>query len=483
MIDLADGQPADSEHPVELMKAACNAAFEPGVLRTGTTLCSSSPPLAYGDYTLFYRTQLAQFIERNSPERAGQPVDPDRLLPTGGISQSLDMICTVLTRPGDIVFVQQPSYFLAFEMFNQHGLDLVSVGSDAAGGIVLEDLRAKLQTQAGASTGAGGSERGQRLFLYIIPTNNNPSGYTLPLTTRQELVRVTQEFSVTVLADEVYHMLSWPAAIATRPDQLPVVPSGEAAPCSSSGGSVTGSEWATAGVAVPPNMSSLGSNCLSINSFAKILAPGLRVGWIEAAPRLLKKVAAWAATDSGGWVRACVLPVAITATATWHGCRPCLGGSPHSTRILTHPYPRPRPRPQVYEPFLQLRRRLRSGVGRRGHPPAHPPLPLRPPLPRPLLCAACRPRQRRGLRRPVRWILPVASAARRLRPAPSGGGGGGARGGVQERGGVRGRGRVRRRQGPRAVRDAGADVLRAAGGGGAAAGTSRWETRVRGRLG
>ena len=58
---------------------------------------------------------------------------PESLFVTGGNSQALDLISTVFAKPGDTVFVEEPSYFLAFQIFRDHGLNIVGVPMDDDG--------------------------------------------------------------------------------------------------------------------------------------------------------------------------------------------------------------------------------------------------------------------------------------------------------------------------------------------------------------
>jgi DNA-binding transcriptional MocR family regulator len=102
-------------------------------------------------------------------------------------------------------------------------------------------------------------------FLYLIPTFQNPTGRTLPLERRLRLVELCQEHDVLLLADEVYHLLSYGDA--------------PPAPFAAHGGS---------------------AKVISLGSFSKILAPGLRLGWVQAHPSLISRLAGCGLLDSGG---------------------------------------------------------------------------------------------------------------------------------------------------------------------------------------
>lgn len=198
------------------------------------------------------RAELAAFLSREY----GFPVSGEELLISGGISQALDLICAVLTRPGDCVIVEDPSYFLSFKIFEDHGLKVVPVPVDADG------LRPDLLEAA--------IHQHRPRLIYTIPAYQNPSGVTLSAGRRAELVRLARAHDCLILADEVYHLLGFGLS------------GGGERPPESFG------RWAG------------GGGVLSLGSFSKILAPGARLGWIQAAPELLARLMEQGALASAG---------------------------------------------------------------------------------------------------------------------------------------------------------------------------------------
>ncbi len=194
----------------------------------------------------YMRLALADFLAGG-----GSAADPDRLFTTAGISSAIDLLCTLFARAGDTVFVEEPSYFLALSIFADHGLRVVSIPTDGSG-LVIEALEEAL-------------EKEQPKFLYVIPAFQNPSGHTLSQERRERLLALSAEHDFLVLADEVYQYLSYGAQ--------------------------------------PPRH--LGSyrqfkNVVSLGSFSKILAPGLRLGWIEADPAIIQRLSDSGLLASGG---------------------------------------------------------------------------------------------------------------------------------------------------------------------------------------
>jgi 2-aminoadipate transaminase len=239
VIDLGVGDPPFSLLPLALMREAAETRFaqnDPYFLQYGTE---------QGD--AYFRQALAGFLA----EGYGFPVDSAHLFITAGVSNALDLMCTLFTRPGDTILVEEPSYFLALRIFADHGLRVVPVETDE-NGLMIESLEDNLR-------------KFRPKFLYVIPTHQNPSGRTLSAERRARLVEISREHDFLILADEVYHFLSYtsqpPKAFAAWMED---------------------------------------EHVLSLGSFSKILAPGLRLGWIQAHPSIIKHLTGCGLLDSGG---------------------------------------------------------------------------------------------------------------------------------------------------------------------------------------
>lgn len=239
MIDLGVGNPGFSLLPLDMLRRAAEVCFarnDPSFLQYGTEQ-------GHG----YFRIALAKFLSQGY----GFPVDPDNLFVTNGISNALDMICAFFTRPGDTIFVEEPSYFLALRIFADHDLRIVPIRTDEDG-LVIKNLEEKLA-------------RVQPKFLYIIPTFQNPGGATLSQARRERLVGLSQEHDFLIVADEVYHFLNY-------------------------------SDQGITPFAAYTDLETI----ISLNSFSKILAPGLRLGWLQAGPDKIKRLISSGLMDSGG---------------------------------------------------------------------------------------------------------------------------------------------------------------------------------------
>jgi len=178
-------------------------------------------------------------------------VAADNLLITNGSTNALDRICASFARPGDTVLVDDPTYFIARRLLADHELNLIAIPRDSDG----PDLQALSEL----------IEQHKPAFCYCIPTFHNPCGDTLSSERRAQLVDIARQHNCPLVADEVYQLLHFdtppPAPLASFDTRAPVI---------------------------------------SIGSFSKILAPGLRLGWIQTNPELLDKLTQSAVFNSGG---------------------------------------------------------------------------------------------------------------------------------------------------------------------------------------
>jgi len=241
IIDLGAGEPNQSVFPLDMIHRAADEQFskgDPSFLQYGAE---------QGDG--YFRLALAKFLSRGY----GLPMNPEGIFITAGISSALDLLCTLFTQAGDTIFVEETTYFVAPKIFADHHLKIVPIAMDE-NGLMIESLEENLK-------------RFKPKFLYTIPIHHNPTGSTLMDARRARLIELSQQFDFLILADEVYQLLSYtddsPKPFAARAD--------------------SGAE-----------------NIVSLGSFSKILAPGLRLGWIQARPQRIKRLVTSGLLDSGG---------------------------------------------------------------------------------------------------------------------------------------------------------------------------------------
>lgn len=239
MIDLGVGQPDPSLLPLSALKKAADHRLghdDPSLLQYGREQGNG-----------YFRNTLAHFLTSGYKTA----VDPEHLFITSGASGGIDLFCACYTKPGDTVFVEEPTYFLALRLFADRRLNVVGLPTDADG-MDMDALEESVAETAPA-------------FVYIVPTFHNPSGTTLTASRRERLNHLSKKYNFFVLADEVYHLLAYTS-----------VP--------------------------PPPLGSFNTSgkIISVGSFAKILAPGLRLGWIQATPDVIQQLSSAALLKSGG---------------------------------------------------------------------------------------------------------------------------------------------------------------------------------------
>lgn len=178
--------------------------------------------------------QLAARMSRQLPTTAGQ------LQVTSGSQEGIFLVGQVLLDPGDVVLVEQPTYLAAIQAFALAGARLVPVATDDAG--VLPD----------ALAAAIAAHRPK--FAYLIPTFANPSGRSMPAARRREVADVLLRTGLPLLEDDPYGELRFSGAPAPPLAALP----------------------------------GMAAQTVLLNSASKVMAPGVRIGWLRAEGPILR---------------------------------------------------------------------------------------------------------------------------------------------------------------------------------------------------
>ncbi|WP_144631391.1 PLP-dependent aminotransferase family protein [Bordetella genomosp. 13] len=237
VISFAGGLPSPAGFPVEVVRAA----FDRVLSGNGRAALQYGPTEGYAPL----REWVAQDLVRQ-----GARVTPDQILIVSGSQQALDLLGKVLIDRDSKVLVEDPTYLGALQSFGLYQPRYAPVPTDD-GGLIPEALTPELAV--------GGR------FLYALPNFQNPTGRTLDLPRRQALVQQAARLGLPLIEDDPYGELRY----AGEPQ---------------------------------PGLLALGGQCgatvIRLGSFSKVLAPGLRLGYI-AAPRVIidKLVQAKQATD------------------------------------------------------------------------------------------------------------------------------------------------------------------------------------------
>ncbi|XP_030853487.1 uncharacterized protein YER152C isoform X1 [Strongylocentrotus purpuratus] len=271
MIALSSGRPGEDilrKSSLEIQKATHRRFTE--------ELADDCDLLQYGslqgDPT--FRIQMAKFLTR----RYQSPVHSDNILCNAGASQGLNFLSTHFFKKGDVVFVEDPTYFLALAAF-QHDqqLNVVPVAKEDDG-VDTEDLEKKLSEHLGDRQ--PDDTRPFRSLLYLIPCFHNPTGSCTSSEKMKSIIRMARKYDLLVVCDDVYNVLSWQPADegSDRKYKCP----------------------ARLFAFDNPSDPDFKGNVVSNGSVSKFLAPGLRLGWFEASDRIIDLMMKNQYLDSGG---------------------------------------------------------------------------------------------------------------------------------------------------------------------------------------
>jgi 2-aminoadipate transaminase len=168
--------------------------------------------------------------------------EPEHILVLAGAQQGLDLLARCLIDPGDAVVIDRPGYLGAIQTFRNAGARLVGWDITRGDTDELEELLLRYRPK----------------LIYTNPTHHNPTGVTLSIRTRRELLDLAARYRVPIVEDDTYR------------------------------------ELALTGTAPPPSLFTLDDAhtlVIRLNTFSKMLAPGLRLGWITAVRPIVDQLA------------------------------------------------------------------------------------------------------------------------------------------------------------------------------------------------
>jgi 2-aminoadipate transaminase len=225
IISFAGGLPSPATFPVEVMQNA----FDKVLANSGKTALQYGPTDGY----MPLRQWIADSISEN-----GARIAPEQVLMVSGSQQALDLIGKVLIDEGSKVLVETPSYLGALQAFSVYRPEFQSVDTDEHG-LVPSSLD---RIAAGAR------------LLYALPNFQNPTGRSLSVERRQELVETCARLNLPLIEDDPYGALSYkgqpsPKMVAMNPEGV-----------------------------------------IYMGSFSKVLTPGIRLGYVVAPPPMVRRL-------------------------------------------------------------------------------------------------------------------------------------------------------------------------------------------------
>ncbi|WP_089963664.1 PLP-dependent aminotransferase family protein [Limnohabitans sp. 2KL-3] len=229
IISFAGGLPSPQTFPIDAMREASERVLsDDGKAALQYAASEGYAPL---------REWVAQDLLKQ-----GMKVSPDQVLITTGSQQGLDLVAKILIDAGSRILVETPTYLGALQAFTPMEPVAVGVSSDDHG-VDAADLRAKVGT---------GADKAR--FVYLLPNFQNPTGRTMTEERRAAVAQVAVETGLPIIEDNPY-----------------------------------GDLWFDAPPA--PSLSSRHpEGSVYLGSFSKILAPGLRLGYLVAPPALYPKL-------------------------------------------------------------------------------------------------------------------------------------------------------------------------------------------------
>lgn len=216
VISFAGGLPAPELFPIQALKKACVKVLDtygPKALQYSLTLG-----------VLPLRQILAERLSKK-----GLTLTVDNIFITGGSQQGLDLIGKVFLNEGDAVLCENPTYLGAIQAFNVFRPKYVTVEMDEEG-MIIEQAEENIKKH-------------KPRFIYLVADFQNPSGITLSLEKRKQLIKLAEKYHIPIIDDSPYGDLRY------------------------------------VGEDVPSLKSLGGDLVIELGTFSKIVSPGLRIGW------------------------------------------------------------------------------------------------------------------------------------------------------------------------------------------------------------
>ena len=185
---------------------------------------------------LSFRSALCRMMRKRGVE-----ADPEEVVVLSGSQQGIDILARVLVDPGDVVVVEEPTYFPAITAFRAAGARIIGVPLDEDG------LRTDILEEI--------LQRNHPKLIYTMPSHQNPTGIDMSMRRRRELLSLAARYRVPILEDDAYGELSY--------DHEPL-----------------------------PTLKSMDrdGHVIYLSTFSKAVYSGLRIGWMIGHAKLIKRV-------------------------------------------------------------------------------------------------------------------------------------------------------------------------------------------------
>ncbi|KAL3947692.1 aminotransferase-like domain-containing protein [Lentilactobacillus hilgardii] len=228
VISFAGGLPAPELFPVAELKRVTDEVYD----ESGRQALQYSTAIGY--------PQLREQIVKRMAHQ-GVKTTIDNIMISTGSQQSIDLTAKMFVNPGDTVIVEKPTYLCALDVFRSYGAHIVGVDMDE-NGMKIDQLEKAV------------AENPNTKFIYTIPNFQNPTGRTMSADHRERMIEIADNYDIMIVEDDPY------GAIRFAGDDIE-----------------------------PIKFYDDHERVIYLSTFSKILAPGLRLGWIVAEKSLIKK--------------------------------------------------------------------------------------------------------------------------------------------------------------------------------------------------
>lgn len=229
VISFAGGLPAPELFPKEEIARISKKVFQ----EEGNIALQYSSTDGY--------TPLREKIASDIMSQANVNVNEDNIIITNGSQQGLEFSAKLFVNEGDVILCESPSYLGAINAFMVYRPNFVEIPTDDDG-MIIEELEKTLKTTKRVK------------MIYTIPDFQNPSGKTMPVSRRKRIAELAKEYNVPVIEDSPYGDLIFEGK------RLPSIMSFDK-----------------------------DGYVIYLGTFSKIFCPGFRLGWVCAAPEIIRK--------------------------------------------------------------------------------------------------------------------------------------------------------------------------------------------------
>lgn len=232
-----------SEHNISLAAGLPDPAFYPFHIFTDLFHKHSSKidHADLGHISTEGYAPLRQTLAAAHCQKVATSMTLDNILILSGSQQGIYLISKIFLQPGDCVIVESPTYIGAIQVFHNAGVRILTLPASASLPLaLLEDYLIRYRPK----------------LFYIIPTFQNPNGRVLPLSERQELLRLAARHQLIIVEDDPYSELYY--------NEPP-----------------------------PPSLKALDhhNGVIYLGTFSKTIFPGLRTGWMAAPSPVINRIA------------------------------------------------------------------------------------------------------------------------------------------------------------------------------------------------